>query len=113
MCLQAELISKQAQEKFDLNENCVERSGLKGAAGEQLSFAGGLVYSLCLLQATLHKYEQYVSPRPLKPERLRDDPQAYLSLICTFAYFFIRAEYFNFFINYYYYYISAMHLSLI
>uniref|UniRef100_A0A8C2ZSR0 Dynactin subunit 1 n=1 Tax=Cyclopterus lumpus TaxID=8103 RepID=A0A8C2ZSR0_CYCLU len=54
----AELISKQAQEKFDLNENCVERAGLKGAIGEQLSFAGGLVYSLSLLQATLHKYEQ-------------------------------------------------------
>ncbi|XP_038584891.1 dynactin subunit 1 isoform X4 [Micropterus salmoides] len=54
----AELISKQAQEKFDLNENCVERAGLKGAIGEQLSFAGGLVYSLHLLQATLHKYEQ-------------------------------------------------------
>ncbi|KAM9708931.1 dynactin subunit 1 isoform 7-T7 [Menidia menidia] len=54
----AELISKQAQEKFDLNENCVERAGLKGAVGEQLSFAGGLVYSLSLLQATLHKYEQ-------------------------------------------------------
>lgn len=62
LCLQAELISKQAQEKFDLNENCVERAGLKGAVGEQLSFAGGLVYSLSLLQATLHKYEQYVSP---------------------------------------------------
>ncbi|XP_036006381.1 dynactin subunit 1 isoform X3 [Fundulus heteroclitus] len=57
----AELISKQAQEKFDLNENCVERAGLKGAAGEQLSFAGGLVYSLSLLQATLHKYEQALS----------------------------------------------------
>ncbi|XP_075004375.1 dynactin subunit 1 isoform X2 [Calonectris borealis] len=54
----AELISKQAQEKFDLNENCAERTGLKGAAGEQLSFAAGLVYSLSLLQATLHKYEQ-------------------------------------------------------
>ncbi|XP_042243930.1 dynactin subunit 1 isoform X4 [Thunnus maccoyii] len=54
----AELISKQAQEKFDLNENCVERTGLRGAIGEQLSFAGGLVYSLSLLQATLHKYEQ-------------------------------------------------------
>ncbi|XP_058472370.1 dynactin subunit 1 isoform X7 [Solea solea] len=54
----AELISKQAQEKFDLNENCVERTGLKGAVGEQLSFAAGLVYSLSLLQATLHKYEQ-------------------------------------------------------
>uniref|UniRef100_A0A667YDB5 Dynactin subunit 1 n=1 Tax=Myripristis murdjan TaxID=586833 RepID=A0A667YDB5_9TELE len=54
----AELISKQAQEKFDLNENCVERAGLKGAVGEQLSFAAGLVYSLSLLQATLHKYEQ-------------------------------------------------------
>ncbi|KAM6913227.1 dynactin subunit 1 [Xenentodon cancila] len=54
----AELISKQAQEKFDLNESCVERAGLKGGVGEQLSFAGGLVYSLSLLQATLHKYEQ-------------------------------------------------------
>ncbi|XP_053921672.1 dynactin subunit 1 isoform X3 [Cuculus canorus] len=54
----AELISKQAQEKFDLSENCAERSGLRGAAGEQLSFAAGLVYSLSLLQATLHKYEQ-------------------------------------------------------
>ncbi|KAL3968483.1 MHC class I antigen [Sarotherodon galilaeus] len=57
----AEMISKQAQEKFDLNENCVERAGLKGALGEQLSFAGGLVYSLSLLQATLHKYEQALS----------------------------------------------------
>ncbi|XP_066575763.1 dynactin subunit 1 isoform X2 [Amia ocellicauda] len=54
----AELISKQAQEKFDLNETCTERSGLRGAGGEQLSFAAGLVYSLSLLQATLHKYEQ-------------------------------------------------------
>ncbi|MGH0129887.1 UNVERIFIED_CONTAM: hypothetical protein FKN15_053591 [Acipenser sinensis] len=54
----AELISKQAQEKFDLNENCVARAGLRGAVGEQLSFAAGLVYSLILLQATLHKYEQ-------------------------------------------------------
>ncbi|XP_039993982.1 dynactin subunit 1 isoform X1 [Xiphias gladius] len=54
----AELISRQAQEKFDLNENCVERAGLKGAVGEQLSFAAGLVYSLSLLQATHHKYEQ-------------------------------------------------------
>lgn len=60
MCFQAELISKQAQEKFDLNESGVERAGLKGAVGEQLSFAAGLVYSLSLLQATLHKYEQYV-----------------------------------------------------
>ncbi|XP_043998692.1 dynactin subunit 1 isoform X1 [Gambusia affinis] len=57
----AELIGKQAQEKFDLNENCVERVGLKGGVGEQLSFAGGLVYSLSLLQATLHKYEQALS----------------------------------------------------
>ncbi|XP_061742154.1 dynactin subunit 1 isoform X4 [Nerophis ophidion] len=57
----AELISKQAQEKFDLNENFVERTGLRGSLGEQLSFAGGLVYSLCLLQATLHKYEQALS----------------------------------------------------
>uniref|UniRef100_A0A8C5NAV3 Dynactin subunit 1 n=1 Tax=Gouania willdenowi TaxID=441366 RepID=A0A8C5NAV3_GOUWI len=53
----AELISKQAQEKFELNEACVQRAGLKGAVGEQLSFAAGLVYSLSLLQATLHKYE--------------------------------------------------------
>ncbi|ROL43134.1 Dynactin subunit 1 [Anabarilius grahami] len=53
----AELISKQAQEKFDLTGGSVERSGLRGAAGEQLSFASGLVYSLTLLQATLHKYE--------------------------------------------------------
>lgn len=58
VALQAELISKQAQEKFDLNENCAERAGLKGAVGEQLSFAAGLVYSLSLLQATLHRYEQ-------------------------------------------------------
>ncbi|KAM3594338.1 uncharacterized protein V6R79_006101 [Siganus canaliculatus] len=54
----AELISKQAQEKFDLSETCGERPGLRAAVGEQLSFAGGLVYSLSLLQATLHKYEQ-------------------------------------------------------
>ncbi|XP_049595613.1 dynactin subunit 1 isoform X2 [Syngnathus scovelli] len=54
----AELISKQAQEKFDLKENSAERTGLRGSAGERLSFAGGLVYSLSLLQATLHKYEQ-------------------------------------------------------
>uniref|UniRef100_A0A4W5RCN9 Dynactin subunit 1 n=1 Tax=Hucho hucho TaxID=62062 RepID=A0A4W5RCN9_9TELE len=58
LIFKAELISKQAQEKFDLNDNCVERSGMRGAAGEQLSFAAGLVYSLSLLQATLHKYEQ-------------------------------------------------------
>uniref|UniRef100_A0A674JCF7 Dynactin subunit 1 n=1 Tax=Terrapene triunguis TaxID=2587831 RepID=A0A674JCF7_9SAUR len=57
----AELISKQAQEKFELNENCAERTGLRGAPGEQLSFAAGLVYSLSLLQATLHKYEQALS----------------------------------------------------
>ncbi|XP_033891644.3 dynactin subunit 1-like isoform X3 [Acipenser ruthenus] len=54
----AELISKQAQEKFDLNEDCMAKTGLRGAVGEQLSFAAGLVYSLSLLQATLHKYEQ-------------------------------------------------------
>ncbi|KAM9570187.1 dynactin subunit 1-like isoform 1-T1 [Salvelinus alpinus] len=58
LIFKAELISKQAQEKFDLSDNCVERSGMRGAAGEQLSFAAGLVYSLSLLQATLHKYEQ-------------------------------------------------------
>lgn len=55
---QAELIRKQAQEKFELSENCSERPGLRSAAGEQLSFAAGLVYSLSLLQATLHRYEQ-------------------------------------------------------
>ncbi|CAB1335718.1 unnamed protein product, partial [Coregonus sp. 'balchen'] len=48
----------QAQEKFDLNDNCVEKSGMRGAVGEQLSFAAGLVYSLSLLQTTLHKYQQ-------------------------------------------------------
>ncbi|KAL7877577.1 hypothetical protein SRHO_G00042200 [Serrasalmus rhombeus] len=53
----AELISKQAQEKFDLTESCSQRPGMRGAAGEQLSFAAGLIYSLSLLQATLHKYE--------------------------------------------------------
>uniref|UniRef100_A0AAZ3RPJ3 Dynein associated protein domain-containing protein n=1 Tax=Oncorhynchus tshawytscha TaxID=74940 RepID=A0AAZ3RPJ3_ONCTS len=58
LIFKAELISKQTQEKFDLNDNCVERSGMRGAAGEQLSFAAGLVYSLSLLQATLHQYEQ-------------------------------------------------------
>ncbi|KAM9477316.1 dynactin subunit 1 isoform 2-T2 [Clarias gariepinus] len=53
----AELISKQAQEKFDLTESCSQRPGMRGAVGEQLSFAAGLIYSLSLLQATLHKYE--------------------------------------------------------
>ncbi|XP_063042808.1 dynactin subunit 1a [Engraulis encrasicolus] len=57
----AELISKQAVEKFDLNGNLQERPGMKGSTGEQLSFASGLVYSLSLLQATLHKYEQALS----------------------------------------------------
>ncbi|KAM7377510.1 hypothetical protein PAMA_014016 [Pampus argenteus] len=54
----AELISKQAQEKFDLNGNLTQGTGLRGPPGEQRSFASGLVYSLNLLQATLHKYEQ-------------------------------------------------------
>ncbi|XP_026189217.1 dynactin subunit 1-like isoform X3 [Mastacembelus armatus] len=54
----AELISKQAQEKFDLNGNLVQGTGLRGPPGEQRSFSSGLVYSLSLLQATLHKYEQ-------------------------------------------------------
>ncbi|KAG7277105.1 hypothetical protein CRUP_031318 [Coryphaenoides rupestris] len=59
----AELVGRQAQEKFDLHEaSSVERSGLRGSAGEQLSFAAGLIYSLSLLQATLHKYQQYVPP---------------------------------------------------
>ncbi|XP_040191611.1 dynactin subunit 1 isoform X3 [Rana temporaria] len=53
----AELISKQAQEKFELSETG-EKTGMRGAVGEQMSFAAGLVYSLSLLQATLHKYEQ-------------------------------------------------------
>ncbi|XP_056401931.1 dynactin subunit 1 isoform X6 [Hyla sarda] len=54
----AELISKQAQEKFELSEANGEKTGMRGAVGEQMSFAAGLVYSLSLLQATLHKYEQ-------------------------------------------------------
>ncbi|XP_041820999.1 dynactin subunit 1-like isoform X1 [Chelmon rostratus] len=54
----AELISKQAQEKFDLNGDLTKGMGLRGPPGEQRSFASGLVYSLSLLQATLHKYEQ-------------------------------------------------------
>ncbi|XP_053198983.1 dynactin subunit 1-like isoform X2 [Scomber japonicus] len=54
----AELISKQAQEKFNLNGNPAPGTGLRGPPGEQRSFASGLVYSLSLLQATLHKYEQ-------------------------------------------------------
>ncbi|XP_073506721.1 dynactin subunit 1 isoform X8 [Phyllobates terribilis] len=57
----AELISKQAQEKFELSEANEERTGMRGAVGEQMSFAAGLVYSLSLLQATLHKYEQALS----------------------------------------------------
>ncbi|XP_053560342.1 dynactin subunit 1 isoform X2 [Bombina bombina] len=54
----AELISRQAQEKFELSEANEEKAGMRGAVGEQMSFAAGLVYSLSLLQATLHKYEQ-------------------------------------------------------
>ncbi|XP_068129776.1 dynactin subunit 1 isoform X2 [Hyperolius riggenbachi] len=54
----AELISKQAQEKFELSEANEQKNGMRGAVGEQMSFAAGLVYSLSLLQATLHKYEQ-------------------------------------------------------
>ncbi|TRY59963.1 hypothetical protein DNTS_012426, partial [Danionella cerebrum] len=53
----AELISKQAQEKFELTETCSQRPGMRGASGERLSFAAGLSYSLTLLQAALHKYE--------------------------------------------------------
>ncbi|XP_065153075.1 dynactin subunit 1 isoform X2 [Paramisgurnus dabryanus] len=53
----AELISKQAQEKFELTETCTQKAGMRGAVGEQLSFAAGLIYSLTLLQAALHKYE--------------------------------------------------------
>uniref|UniRef100_A0A3Q3JZH1 Dynactin subunit 1 n=1 Tax=Monopterus albus TaxID=43700 RepID=A0A3Q3JZH1_MONAL len=54
----AELVSKQAQEKFDFNGSLAQGTGLRGSPGEQCSFASGLVYSLSLLQATLHKYEQ-------------------------------------------------------
>ncbi|KAM4564541.1 dynactin subunit 1-like isoform 3-T3 [Fundulus diaphanus] len=54
----AELISKQAHEKFDLNGGPAQGTALRGPPGEQRSFASGLVYSLGLLQATLHKYEQ-------------------------------------------------------
>ncbi|XP_057197670.1 dynactin subunit 1 isoform X2 [Triplophysa rosa] len=57
----AEMISKQAQEKFDLTETCSQKAGMRGAVGEQLSFAAGLIYSLTLLQATLHKYEYALS----------------------------------------------------
>uniref|UniRef100_A0A3B3SLH2 Dynactin subunit 1 n=1 Tax=Paramormyrops kingsleyae TaxID=1676925 RepID=A0A3B3SLH2_9TELE len=57
----ADLISKQAQEKFDLSEGGVAHGSLRGASGDQLSFAAGLVYSLTLLQATLHKYEHALS----------------------------------------------------
>ncbi|XP_076580635.1 dynactin subunit 1-like isoform X2 [Chaetodon auriga] len=57
----AELISKQAQEKFDLNGDLAKGAGLRGPPGEQRSFASGLVYSLSLLQAILHKYEQALS----------------------------------------------------
>uniref|UniRef100_A0A672LMP1 Dynactin subunit 1 n=1 Tax=Sinocyclocheilus grahami TaxID=75366 RepID=A0A672LMP1_SINGR len=53
----AELISKQAQEKFELTDTCSQKAGMRGAVGEQTSFAAGLIYSLTLLQATLHKYE--------------------------------------------------------
>ncbi|KAB0342076.1 hypothetical protein FD754_019002 [Muntiacus muntjak] len=60
-CVLAELIQKQAQEKFELSESCSEWPGLRGAAGEQLSFAAGLVYSPSLLQATLHRYEHALS----------------------------------------------------
>ncbi|XP_062305357.1 dynactin subunit 1-like isoform X3 [Osmerus eperlanus] len=57
----AELISKQAQEKFDLSVTPVVRPGMRGPPGEQLSFASGLVYSLNLLQATLHRYQGALS----------------------------------------------------
>uniref|UniRef100_A0A8C4PXL9 Dynactin subunit 1 n=1 Tax=Eptatretus burgeri TaxID=7764 RepID=A0A8C4PXL9_EPTBU len=53
----AELVSKQAVEKFDLSESREKESMMRGAQGEHLSFSAGLVYSLNLLQAVLHKYE--------------------------------------------------------
>ncbi|XP_009305477.1 dynactin subunit 1 isoform X5 [Danio rerio] len=57
----SELISKQAQEKFELTESCSQKPGMRGAVGERLSFAAGLIYSLTLLQAALHKYEHALS----------------------------------------------------
>ncbi|MEQ2262395.1 Dynactin subunit 1 [Xenotaenia resolanae] len=50
-----------AHEKFDLNGGLVQGTPLRGPPGEQRSFASGLVYSLGLLQATLHKYERALS----------------------------------------------------
>ena len=50
-------MSKQAVEKFDLSESREKESMMRGAQGEHLSFSAGLVYSLNLLQAVLHKYE--------------------------------------------------------
>lgn len=41
-----------------MNGTPAQVKGLRGAPGEQRSFASGLVYSLHLLQAALHKYEQ-------------------------------------------------------
>uniref|UniRef100_UPI00358E1BB4 dynactin subunit 1 isoform X1 n=2 Tax=Myxine glutinosa TaxID=7769 RepID=UPI00358E1BB4 len=53
----ADLVGKQAAEKFDLSDSMEKDSVMRGAQGEHLSFSAGLVYSLNLLQAILHKYE--------------------------------------------------------
>ncbi|CAJ1086747.1 dynactin subunit 1-like isoform X11 [Xyrichtys novacula] len=58
LIFKADLISKQTQVKFGLDGNIAYGPGLRGPPGEQLSFASGLVYSLSLLQVTLHIYEQ-------------------------------------------------------
>ncbi|KAB0375867.1 hypothetical protein FD755_012510 [Muntiacus reevesi] len=60
----AELIRKQAQEKFELSESCSEWPGLREAAGEQLSFAAGLVYSPSLLQCSVDVYKKVGSLYP-------------------------------------------------
>uniref|UniRef100_A0A671SG22 Dynactin subunit 1 n=2 Tax=Sinocyclocheilus anshuiensis TaxID=1608454 RepID=A0A671SG22_9TELE len=52
----AELISRQAQEKFDLSGG--ERSGLRGAAGEQRSFATLHKYQLALSQCGVEMYKR-------------------------------------------------------
>lgn len=54
----AELVSGQARERLELDGDFGSRPGLRGALGERISFGAGLVYSLTLLQSTLHKYQQ-------------------------------------------------------
>ncbi|OWK06372.1 hypothetical protein Celaphus_00011895 [Cervus elaphus hippelaphus] len=81
----AELIRKQAQENFELSESCSEWPGLRGASGEQLSFAAGLVYSLSLLQATLHRYEHALSQCSVDvyKNNLRTVPCSWLTTLFT------------------------------